>query len=184
MVEYSVKYSNFNYPRYFKNLQDAIKDAAEHSVNTALYRNENLIAAWTNGKLHLYDTRKNTQKAFDRYLLNSALTIEQINKKIAEIAKYYRVEVKEDSYFKERGLLRVEHDLNNTATVDIKENYKTAKKIEGWTVYELIINPHICSMANESTPQKLYQAAEQIKQMADFAESLISQKFKLKIKDD
>ena len=185
MMEYSVEYSNFSYPQYFRNLQDAIKNGAEYKSGDAfLYRNEDLIADWKNGKLYLYDTRKNTQKAFDRYLLNSALTIEQVNKKIAEVANYHRVEVEEDSFFKERGLLRVKHDLNNVATVDIKQNYETAKKIGDWTVYEIIINPHICSMAYESTPQKLYQAIKQIKQMADFAESLIFQNFKLKSKDD
>ena len=183
--EYMVKFDEYPYPHTYYNLQDAIKDAASARLEDAnMYRNGDLIAMWIHEeeKFVLFDERKSLQKAFDRFELNSALTIDAVNEEIKSIAEKCSVEVVEDWYFKENGLLKVKQDLENTATVDIKQDYDTAKDIDGWTVYKLIINPHICSMKSNSTPQELYKVAEQVKQMAEFAEMLIAKKMKLKVK--
>lgn len=186
MIEYKVSFSDFPYPHYFYKLQDAIKDGVSRANDrnyVTLYRNGEFVAYWSNGNVTLLDKRKNLQKAFEHFELNSALTLDAVNKEIKSIAEHYEIKLVENGFFKDKGLLTVKFDASDLVTVEISKNHETAKDVDGWTIYELIINPHIRRTLSKATPQELYQVAEQIKKMARFAEILITKKMKLKIKN-
>ena len=179
--EYMVKFNEYPYPHTYYNLQDAIKDAASARLENAnMYRNGDLIAMWIHEeeKFILFDERKSLQKAFDRFDLNSALTLDAVNEEIKSIAEKCNVEI--EKVRKGKELSRVKPDADRLVTVEIRKN--AIKDIEDWTVYDLIINPHIWRTLSKSTPQELYKVAEQVKQMAEFAEMLIAKKMKLKVK--
>lgn len=111
--------------------------------------------------------------------LGSAWTMDTVNEEIKRIAEKCNVEV--EDVRKGQELLRVKPDADRVATVEISK--QAIKEIDGWTVYEIIANPQIYRTLS-TNPKELYKVAEQVKQMAEFAEMLIAKKMKLKVKKD
>ena len=67
MNGYEVTVADVPFPRYFRNLQDAIKFGSNARGGACLYRNRILIAFWSSGgEVVLIDKRKSLRKAFDR----------------------------------------------------------------------------------------------------------------------